>query len=85
VDWSKVDKCRVKSPTELTTQEGVKFASNLLGKLLEDLAAPFANLKHRDEHLLSFTGFYAQDKREVCRERSLAGETLESMRQVASS
>jgi hypothetical protein len=56
----------------------------LRSELLEDLAAPFANLKHRDEPLLSFTGFYAQDKPDVCRERSLAGETLESMRPVAS-
>jgi len=66
------------SPTELTAEEGVKLASNLLrGDLLEDLASPAPHLEHRNEHLLKFHGIYAQDNRDVRRERSLAGETLD--------
>jgi len=65
-------------PRQLTAEETIKAESQLLrGALLEDLAAPTPNLEGRSEHLLKFHGIYAQDNRDVRRERTLAGEVLE--------
>jgi len=65
-------------PRQLTAEETIKAESRLLrGPLLEDLAAPTPNLEGRSEHLLKFHGIYAQDNRDVRRERTQAGETLE--------
>jgi sulfite reductase (ferredoxin) len=62
----------------LVAEEGIKATSNhLRGGLLEDLATPAPNLSGPSEHLLKFHGIYAQDNRDVRRERTLAGETLE--------
>ena len=65
-------------PRQLTVEETIKVESqHLRGALLEDLAAPTPNLEGRSEHLLKFHGIYAQDNRDVRRERTLAGEVLE--------
>ncbi len=65
--------------TALTHEEGVKAASHLLrGHLGEDLADGARALSHPDsEHLIKFHGIYAQDDRDVRRERTLAKEELE--------
>jgi len=65
-------------PRQLTQEEAIKATSHhLRGDLLEDLAAPTPNLEGRSEHLLKFHGIYAQDNRDVRRERTLAGEVLD--------
>jgi sulfite reductase (ferredoxin) len=62
----------------LVAEEGIKRESNLLrGELLEDLGTSAPNLSGHSEHLLKFHGIYAQDDRDVRRERSVAGEVLE--------
>ena len=59
-------------------EEGIKRGSNYLrGDLLDDLGSPAPNLSGHSEHLLKFHGIYAQDNRDVRRERTLAGEPLE--------
>jgi sulfite reductase (ferredoxin) len=59
-------------------EEGIKRTSNYLrGDLLDDLSSAAPNLSGHSEHLLKFHGIYAQDNRDVRRERSLAGEPLE--------
>ena len=59
-------------------EEGIKRASNQLrGELLEDLGTTAPNLSGQSEHLLKFHGIYAQDNRDVRRERTQAGESLE--------
>jgi sulfite reductase (ferredoxin) len=65
-------------PRQLTAEEGIKASSTRLrGELLADLAASQPNLEGRSEHLLKFHGIYAQDNRDVRRERTLAGEVLD--------
>ncbi len=62
----------------LTAEEGIKLSSNnLRGSLREDLDSAAPNLSGHSEHLLKFHGIYAQDNRDVRRERTLAGEPLE--------
>ncbi len=62
----------------LVAEEGIKRTSNLLrGDLARDLDSAEPNLSGHSEHLLKFHGIYAQDNRDVRRERTLAGETLE--------
>ncbi len=62
----------------LTAEEGIKLSSNnLRGSLREDLDSAAPNLSGHSEHLLKFHGIYAQDNRDVRRERTLAGESLE--------
>ena len=59
-------------------EEGIKRSSNYLrGGLLDDLATSAPNLSGHSEHLLKFHGIYAQDNRDVRRERTQAGEPLE--------
>jgi sulfite reductase (ferredoxin) len=61
-----------------TAEEGIKSASGFLrGDLARDLNDGQAKVSGESEHLLKFHGIYAQDNRDVRRERSLAGETLE--------
>jgi sulfite reductase (ferredoxin) len=61
-----------------TAEEGIKGASGFLrGDLARDLNDDQAKVSGESEHLLKFHGVYAQDNRDVRRERSLAGETLE--------
>jgi sulfite reductase (ferredoxin) len=62
----------------LVAEEAIKSSSNnLRGDLLEDLATSAPKLSGHSEHLLKFHGIYAQDNRDVRRERTQAGETLE--------
>lgn len=62
----------------LAAEEGIKLSSkNLRGSLLEDLGSSEPNLSGHSEHLLKFHGIYAQDNRDVRRERAQAGEPLE--------
>lgn len=66
------------SEVQFTAEEGIKKASNLLrGDLASELATDAPNLEGSSDHLLKFHGIYAQDHRDVRRERSLAGETLD--------
>jgi len=59
-------------------EEGIKRDSNYLrGDLLDDLGSTAPNLSGHSEHLLKFHGIYAQDNRDVRRERAQAGEPLE--------
>src|ERR1700679_103473 len=61
-----------------TAEEGIKSASGYLrGDLARDLNDAQPKVSGASEHLLKFHGVYAQDNRDVRRERSLAGETLE--------
>ena len=61
-----------------TAEEGIKGASDFLrGDLARELAHDEAKVSGDSQHLLKFHGVYAQDNRDVRRERSLAGETLE--------
>src|SRR3984957_10731142 len=58
--------------------EAVKRASERLrGNLAAELAADAANVSAESEQILKFHGIYSQDNRDVRRERSLAGESLE--------
>jgi sulfite reductase (ferredoxin) len=61
-----------------TAEEGIKSSSDFLrGELATELASAEPKVSGGSEHLLKFHGIYAQDNRDVRRERSLAGETLE--------
>jgi sulfite reductase (ferredoxin) len=63
---------------EPTAEEGIKSASNFLrGDLSRELSDGPPKVSGESEHLLKFHGIYAQDNRDVRRERSLAGETLD--------
>jgi sulfite reductase (ferredoxin) len=63
---------------EPTAEEGIKGASNFLrGDLSRELSSGPPKVSGESEHLLKFHGIYAQDNRDVRRERSLAGETLD--------
>ncbi|MHB1088274.1 MAG: NADPH-dependent assimilatory sulfite reductase hemoprotein subunit [Acidimicrobiales bacterium] len=64
--------------TTLTAEEEFKRASDLLrGDLAEQLVNAGPTIEGASEHLLKFHGIYAQDNRDVRRERSLAGQDLE--------
>ena len=64
--------------TPLTSEEGRKVASHLLrGAISEDLSSPEPKVSADTEYLLKFHGIYAQDNRDVRRERALAKETLD--------
>jgi sulfite reductase (ferredoxin) len=67
--------------TETKTEspvEAIKRASNFLrGDLASDLSTVEPNVTNDSEQLLKFHGIYAQDQRDVRRERSLAGEVLD--------
>jgi sulfite reductase (ferredoxin) len=75
----KEGRCAVASePRELTAVEGIKEQSDhLRGDLATQLASSEPNVSESSEQLLKFHGIYAQDDRDVRRERSLAKETLE--------
>ncbi|MGC1419158.1 MAG: NADPH-dependent assimilatory sulfite reductase hemoprotein subunit [Acidimicrobiales bacterium] len=61
-----------------TAEEGIKSSSDFLrGELATELASAEPKVSGGSEHLLKFHGIYAQDNRDVRRERSLAGETLD--------
>ena len=62
----------------LTAEEEFKAASDhLRGDLARELAEGEAKVSDSSGHLLKFHGVYAQDNRDVRRERALAGETLD--------
>jgi sulfite reductase (ferredoxin) len=67
--------------TETKTEssvEAVKRASNYLrGDLDSDLSNEFLNVTNDSEQLLKFHGIYAQDNRDVRRERTLAGQAVD--------
>ncbi|MBW4030591.1 MAG: NADPH-dependent assimilatory sulfite reductase hemoprotein subunit [Acidobacteria bacterium] len=59
-------------------EEGIKRESNnLRGALVEDLSSKSTNVTGPSEHLLKFHGIYAQDNRDVRRERTQARAPLE--------
>ena len=61
-----------------TVEEEFKRSSDFLrGDLSSDIANDEPSIAGASEHLLKFHGIYAQDNRDVRRERSLAGESLE--------
>ena len=61
-----------------TAEEDIKRSSDFLrGDLSSELATSAASVSGSSEHLLKFHGIYSQDNRDVRRERSLAGESLE--------
>lgn len=58
--------------------EGMKRASDFLrGAIREELANEFSHVSNESEQILKFHGIYAQDNRDVRRERSLNGEELD--------
>ncbi|MHB1209167.1 MAG: NADPH-dependent assimilatory sulfite reductase hemoprotein subunit [Acidimicrobiales bacterium] len=62
----------------LTVEEEFKRASGLLrGDLADQLGNVEPTIAGPSEHLLKFHGIYAQDNRDVRRERTLAGQGLE--------
>lgn len=62
----------------LTVEEEFKRSSDLLrGDLADQLGNAEPGIAGAAEHLLKFHGIYAQDNRDVRRERTLAGEGLE--------
>jgi len=67
--------------TETRTEsavEAIKRASNYLrGDLGEELSNAAPDVSNESEQLLKFHGIYAQDNRDVRRERAQAGETLD--------
>ncbi len=70
--------CTVTIERTLTAEEEFKRASDLLrGDLAEQLGNVRPSIEGASEHLLKFHGIYAQDNRDVRRERTLAGEDLE--------
>ncbi len=61
-----------------TAEEAMKSSSDFLrGDLAAELAGDEAKVSATSENLLKFHGIYAQDNRDVRRERSLAGEVLD--------
>lgn len=68
------------APTEATptAEEGIKSSSDFLrGDLSSELSNNDVKVSAASDNLLKFHGIYAQDNRDVRRERSLAGEDLE--------
>lgn len=64
--------------TTLTAEEEFKRASRLLrGDLADQLDNVGPTIEGASEHLLKFHGIYAQDNRDVRRERTLAGHDLD--------
>jgi sulfite reductase (ferredoxin) len=64
--------------TAVTAEEEFKAASDhLRGDLAAELSGDAAKVSDSSGHLLKFHGVYAQDNRDVRRERALAGETLD--------
>lgn len=64
--------------TALTAEEEFKARSgHLRGDLAQELSGGGAKVSDSSGHLLKFHGVYAQDNRDVRRERALAGETLD--------
>ncbi len=64
--------------TTVSSVEVVKAASNhLRGDLAQELASESANVGEDSEQLLKFHGIYAQDNRDVRRERTQSGQGLE--------
>jgi sulfite reductase (ferredoxin) len=67
--------------TDIAPESGVeayKRASNYLrGDIAQELASDTANVSDGAEQLMKFHGIYAQDNRDVRRERTLAGEALD--------
>ena len=62
----------------LTAEEAMKSSSDFLrGDLASELWSDAAKVSATSENLLKFHGIYAQDNRDVRRERSLAGEVLD--------
>jgi sulfite reductase (ferredoxin) len=62
----------------LTAEEEFKAASDhLRGDLARELRESPGKVSDSSGHLLKFHGIYAQDNRDVRRERALAGETLD--------
>ena len=65
-------------PKQLTAVEGIKASSDALrGDLAGQLTNAAPNVSEESEQLLKFHGVYAQDDRDVRRERSLAHEPLD--------
>ena len=61
-----------------TAEEEIKRTSDFLrGDLSSDIESDAPNMASTSEHLLKFHGIYAQDNRDVRRERALAGEVLD--------
>jgi sulfite reductase (ferredoxin) len=61
-----------------TEVEGIKRSSDFLrGGLADELINGLANVSNESEQILKFHGIYAQDNRDVRRQRSLNGETLD--------
>jgi len=61
-----------------STVEEIKRASNFLrGELAKDLANDAANVTSESEQLLKFHGIYAQDNRDVRRERAQSAQALD--------
>ncbi len=68
----------VEPPKPETDVERVKRASrNLRGDIAVDLANTEPHMSSDSEHLLKFHGIYAQDNRDVRRERAQKGEVLD--------
>ena len=68
------------APTEATptAEEAIKSSSDFLrGDLSSELSSNDVKVSAASDNLLKFHGIYAQDNRDVRRERSLAGEDLE--------
>jgi sulfite reductase (ferredoxin) len=68
------------TPTDaaLTAEEAMKSSSDFLrGDLASELSSDEAKVSATSENLLKFHGIYAQDNRDVRRERSLAKEALD--------
>jgi sulfite reductase (ferredoxin) len=66
------------SDAALTAEEAMKSSSDFLrGDLASELSSDEAKVSATSENLLKFHGIYAQDNRDVRRERSLAGEALD--------
>jgi sulfite reductase (ferredoxin) len=64
--------------TKESAVEEIKRASDhLRGNLANELAGPRPNVSEEAEQLLKFHGIYAQDNRDVRRERAMAKETLD--------
>jgi sulfite reductase (ferredoxin) len=64
--------------TSLTSEEAIKTASHhLRGDLPEELSSNEPKVSANSEYLLKFHGIYAQDNRDVRRERALAKEVLD--------
>jgi len=65
-------------PKQETAVEDIKRSSNFLrGDISRELDNDVANVSNEAEQILKFHGIYAQDNRDVRRERALKGEELD--------